>query len=491
MDRLSRRTLGAAAVSGWRRRPRPRLTPRSGSSISDWAPSTARTRQSLPSARLRMRPGPWAISGASLRGAAVRDALRPQDCLYSLIENDGVAEVASVVGVVREALFAPEEGELAARPARGAGDPDRHAHRHREGLLPPPGDAAISTSTIRTSRATLRAQDPPRSTLGWLVRGLARRRAAGSGGLTVLCCDNMASNGRTLRRLVGQFAERVRSAGSPTWIEDQVRFPSSMVDRIVPAATPASLDHAAALLGLRDEAAVSAEGFAQWVIEDDFAAGRPAWEAAGAELVARRPALPGAEAAAAQWRALRHRLSRRPARPAVRRRCDGRSGARPLRRAADAGGDRTPHARRRPASTWMATPRPLLRRFANPSLRHRTLQIAMDGSQKIPVRWLPVLREARRRGAPARTSSWRSLPGSVSWRPRRGRPRAAARRPDGARLRAVVMPVADDPAALVRAALAIEEVFGRDLRQDAALVDELTTALARLTRAGARAALPG
>src|SRR3712207_4330683 len=69
------------------------------------------------------------------------------------------------------------------------------------------------------------------------------------------------------------------------WIEDEVRFPSSMVDRIVPAATPASLDHASALLSLRDEAAVSAEAFLQWVIEDDFAAGRPRWEAVGAELV--------------------------------------------------------------------------------------------------------------------------------------------------------------------------------------------------------------
>ena len=125
------------------------------------------------------------------------------------------------------------------------------------------------------------------------MSGLARRRAAGSGGLTVLCCDNMASNGRTLRRLVGQFASAFEP-GLASWIEDQVRFPNSMVDRIVPAATPASLDHAAALLGLRDEAAVSTEAFAQWVIEDDFAAGRPCWEAAGAQLVARCRPLPGA-----------------------------------------------------------------------------------------------------------------------------------------------------------------------------------------------------
>ena len=91
----------------------------------------------------------------------------------------------------------------------------------------------------------------------------------------------MANNGRTLHGRVQQFAEQPGSGDSSDWIEDEVRFPSSMVDRIVPAATPAALDHAAAVLGLRDEAAVSAEGFAQWVIEDGFAAGRPCWEAVG------------------------------------------------------------------------------------------------------------------------------------------------------------------------------------------------------------------
>ena len=145
---------------------------------------------------------------------------------------------------------------------------------------PATGDLDLTHPDIR---ADLAGRDPPRSTLGWLVRGLKERRAASAGGLTVLCCDNMASNGRTLRGLVRQFAAEL-APGLAAWIEDEVRFPSSMVDRIVPAATPASLDHAAALLGLRDEAAVSTEGFAQWVIEDDFA-GPAALGAAGAELV--------------------------------------------------------------------------------------------------------------------------------------------------------------------------------------------------------------
>ena len=115
----------------------------------------------------------------------------------------------------------------------------------------------------------------------------------------------------------------------------------------------------------------------------------------------------------------------------------------------------------------------------------------MDGSQKIPVRWLPVLREARQRGAPVphlvtALAVWLRF---LAGRDEAGRD-LPLDDPLAARLRAAAAPVADDPAALVRAALAIEEVFGPDLRQDAALEDQLTAALARIARAGVRAALP-
>ncbi|HEX6015001.1 MAG TPA: hypothetical protein VFY87_25025, partial [Geminicoccaceae bacterium] len=133
----------------------------------------------------------------------------------------------------------------------------------------------------------------------------------------------------------------------------------------------------------------------------------------------------------------------------------------------------------------------LLERFRNRSVQHRTLQIAMDGSQKIPVRWLPVLRTARQRGLPvshlvtALAAWFRFLAGHDE----AGR-ELPLDDPLAARLRAAVVPVADDPAALVRAALGIEEVFGPDLRQDAVLEGQLTAALTRIVQAGVRAALP-
>ena len=486
MDRLSRRTLGGAALEVVL--PSVVALDAEVGIVHLGLGAFHRGHQAIFTQRaLAHESGPWAISGVSLRGAAVRDALQPQDCLYGLIENDGLAEVTSVVGVVREALFAPDESELVL--ARLASPTTRivtltvteKGYCHH----PARGDLDFDHPDIQ---GDLAGQSPPRSTLGWLVSGLARRRAAGSGGLTVLCCDNMASNGRTLRRLVGQFASAFEP-GLATWIEDQVRFPNSMVDRIVPAATPASLDHAAALLGLRDAAAVSTEAFAQWVIEDDFAAGRPCWEAAGAQLVGdvgpyqdlKLRLLNGAHSAIAYLGALLGLpfVADVMADPALARFVE--------RLMLEEIAPLTPLP---PGFDVAGYAQALLRRFANPSLRHRTLQIAMDGSQKIPVRWLPVLREGRRRGLPCP----HLVLALAAWFRFLGGHDEAGRAlplddPMASRLRAVVAPVAHDPAALVPAVLGIEEVFGRDLPADAALVGALTTALERLTQAGARAAL--
>jgi fructuronate reductase len=488
MNRLSRCTLGDVA---------PRVAPPPAAAL-DAAIGIVhlglgafhRAHQAILTQRaLAISPGPWAISGASLRSPAVRDALRPQDCLYTLIENDGVEEQASLVGIIHEALLAPEEDQaLLARLAASATrivtlTVTEKGYCHN----PATGDLDFAHPDIR---ADLAGQALPRSTLGWLVHGLEQRRAAGAGGLTVLCCDNMAENGRTLHRLARQFAESL-DPGLAHWIEDEVRFPSSMVDRIVPAATPASLDHAAELLGMRDEAAVNTEAFAQWVIEDDFAAGRPCWEAVGAELVRhvqpyqdlKLQLLNGPHSAIAYLGALLGLpfVADVMADPALARFVERLM----LEEIA-------PLTTAPPGFDVEAYARALLRRFANRSVQHRTLQIAMDGSQKIPVRWLPVLREGRRRGLPCRhlvtaLAAWLRFLGG---RDEAGR-ELPLDDPLAARLRATVAPVAHDPAAVVREALALEEVFGPDLRQDKALVDALTAALARITQAGVRTALPG
>jgi fructuronate reductase len=223
-----------------------------------------------------------------------------------------------------------------------------------------------------------------------LADGLARRKAAGLPGLTLLSCDNLAQNGQQLRSLLDQYL----SGDLRDWFAEHCTTPCAMVDRIVPATAPADLDACAAAIGLRDEGAVFAEPFSQWVVEDAFAGPRPRWEKHGVQIVsdvtpyetAKLRMLNGAhsllayaglarghdfvhQAIADPWlRPLAERLMRDEAAPTV-----------------------TP-ARGHSLNDYAEA---LLQRFGNPATRHRLAQIAMDGSQKIPQRWLPVLAEAR------------------------------------------------------------------------------------------------
>ena len=256
---------------------------------------------------------------------------------------------------------------------------------------PATGDLDVADSGIEHDLAN---PDSPRTTLGVLGAGIARRPA--NAPLTVLCCDNMATNGPTVQKLLSQYASRSLPQ-LVSRIETEIAFPSSMVDRIVPAATPASLSWAEQRLGLRDDAAIVCEPFTQWVIEDRFAGLRPAWERSGALLTSDvRPfqamklrLLNGTHSAIAYVGQLRGlpTVSEAMADPLVG------SFARRLMKddllatiTAPAGFDVRAYCDA------------LLQRFENPNLAHRTEQIAMDGTQKVPVRWLPPLRESLRDG---------------------------------------------------------------------------------------------
>ena len=127
---------------------------------------------------------------------------------------------------------------------------------------------------------------PPVTVVGQLVRAMQARQRSNAGPLTVVCCDNLPSNGATLRGLVDDFCSLLPRAQTNralrSWIDESVTFPSTVVDRITPATTAADRSDVANYLGLDDEGAVVTEPFSQWVFEDNFAAARPAWESAGA-----------------------------------------------------------------------------------------------------------------------------------------------------------------------------------------------------------------
>ncbi|MCW2866316.1 MAG: Mannitol dehydrogenase domain protein [Marmoricola sp.] len=210
----------------------------------------------------------WGVVGVSLRTPHLHTALTPQDGLFSVVELGPGGARARVVGSMTDYLFGPGAPEAVL---------DRLAHPDtRIVSLTVTGDGYAAASGPRTPA------DP--SWAAYVVAALARRRAAGLGGFTVLSCDNIAASGDAARSALRAYAA-AHDAGLWPWIEQHVTFPDAMVDRITPGTTPELEQLLAHEFGLRDRAPVATEPFRQWVVQDDFACGRPPLEDVGVHLV--------------------------------------------------------------------------------------------------------------------------------------------------------------------------------------------------------------
>lgn len=329
----------------------------------------------------------------------------------------------------------------------------------------------------------------PVSAVGVLVAALEHRQATGRPPLTVVSCDNLQNNGHVLRALVVALAER-RSLDLARWIAERCRFPNTMVDRIVPAPTEEDRADAHHALGLTDLAAISHEPFLQWVIEDDFVDGvRPEWEAAGAEFVSdvapyermKLRMLNAAHSALAYlgYLAGHETIGSAIGHPAFARYCE-RLWHDEVISLID--GIATADLERYAAS--------LAERFANPAIRHRTWQIAMDGSLKLPLRILPTIAARRSRGlaSPCLTlavAAWMVYVGGVD---ERGGA-IDVRDPQAGRLRAALDAAGPDPTPRVRALLNFPDVFPPALADDHAFARDLVTAYTSLRTNGAAAAV--
>lgn len=228
----------------------------------------------------------WAICGVGIRSndTAMRDSLAPQDHLYTLIERSAAGSVVNVIGSIRSFLYAPDGGEEAviAKMAH----PDTHIV-----------SLTITESGYYYNENTheLRSDDPdiqhdlahpdtPVSTFGFLCAALTRRHKQGLKPFTVLSCDNMQKNGAIARHMLVSFA-RLRDAELADWIAREGSFPNSMVDRITPSTSKADIESLASTFGVEDAWPVVTEPFMQWVIEDKFSDGRPAFETVGVQVV--------------------------------------------------------------------------------------------------------------------------------------------------------------------------------------------------------------
>lgn len=228
----------------------------------------------------------WGILGSGLRASdsALLAALGRQDGLYTLVERDAGGETRTVIGSLVGTLDASASSEALldaiAHPAiRIVSITVSEPGYHLDG---PTKTLDLAHPAIR---ADLAEPHSPRTMPGILVEAYRRRRDAGGRAFTALSCDNIPHNGKVLRGAVLALAEASDPALA-AWIADEARFPSSMVDRITPMPTAAEIAALAAETGVDDSAAVFAESFRQWVIEDDFAGGRPDWDRVGAQFVA-------------------------------------------------------------------------------------------------------------------------------------------------------------------------------------------------------------
>jgi fructuronate reductase len=227
-------------------------------------------------------PPPWGILAASLVNPAVVRALHRQDGLYTVLEHTDARLRPVVVGSLCGLMFGPEAPE---RLRAALADPAVKLVTltiTAGGYCTDPVSGGLDPQHPQV-RADL-CSPSPASAVGVVVQALADRRNSGLPPPVVLSCDNLPANGRLLRRACIDHA-RLRDDRLANWIEGQVQFPATMVDRIVPAATEEDRREARATIGMVDEAALAAEGFRQWVIED-FDGERPMWEAVGAQYVA-------------------------------------------------------------------------------------------------------------------------------------------------------------------------------------------------------------
>jgi fructuronate reductase len=337
----------------------------------------------------------WAISALSLKSTGLRDALKDQQGLYTLLEL-GAAPRARIVGAIRELLVGATDASAAFA---------RLVAR----------DTRIVSMTVTEKGYCLDAKNQldfgnpdivhdlahpttPLSTIGWLVEGLRRRRALRVPPYAVLSCDNLPENGKVLHRALADFAAAA-DHDLAKWIESEVASPRTMVDSITPATDDALRERAQSLTGLADAWPIQREPFTQWVIEDLPVMRDADWQSVGVTLAkdvgvydrAKLRLVNGPHSTLTYIGLLRGHLS-----------------------VADAMRDDQLAQFVETLMTEDLAPslgEPLgfdvghyisavLARFRNPGIRHLLSQIAWDGSKKLPVRLTVTLGEALRAGRP-------------------------------------------------------------------------------------------
>lgn len=338
---------------------------------------------------MAVEAGDWSICAVSLQSSTARDQLLPQGCCYTSVSLGVVEKNYQMITSITDILVASEDPSTVLQRMI---DPDVKIVSltiTEKGYCHEPTTRRLNLSDPDIIKDLARPEIPV-TALGFLVEALRQRWRNGTRPFTILSCDNLPSNGALVRRLVLEFAE-IRDPKLALWIKVEACFPSTMVDRITPATTPKDIAHLADDIGYYDPACVQHESFRQWVIEDTFVDGnRPAWDAVGVQFVKdvvahenmKLRCLNGTHSSLAylgylagyetifetiadpDFSAFCTRLWHKEIIPSILQ----PEGEDPV--------------------VYCAT---LLERYQNSAIQHRTYQIAMDGSQKLPQRLLATI----------------------------------------------------------------------------------------------------
>ncbi|MCV6825423.1 MULTISPECIES: mannitol dehydrogenase family protein [Halocynthiibacter] len=427
----------------------------------------------------------WGILAVSLRSPTAKDQLDPQDGAFTSVTLGAGQTEYRVINSISGVLVAPEDPEAVLSKMADPAVKIVSLTITEKGYChePATGELQLDHSDIAHDLANPEA---PKSAIGFIVEALARRRAAAVAPFTVMPCDNIPSNGTLAKGMVLAFAKE-RESALAAWIEENCAFPSTMVDRITPATTPADVKSLEKAQGYHDPACVQHEPFRQWVIEDNFVNGeRPQWEAGGAQFVADVDAhelmklrcLNGTHSTLAYLGYLAgfETIAETVAEPAFAELCK--------RIWRD---EIIPTVPKPEGEDLEAYCDALLERYQNPSIRHRTWQIAMDGSQKLPQRLLGTIADNIQAGREytclaLAVAGWIRYVGGVD----ENGDRIEVKDPLADKLKAAI-DGANTPAAKVQAVLSMKEVFDPSLSSNPDFVARVTEAYEGLLQNGALA----
>ncbi len=435
---------------------------------------------------LNREAGDWLIAGVSLRRPDTRDALAPQDNLYTVAIRDAAQTTLRIIGSVAEILVAPESPQKVLDRLCRPSVKIVSLTVTEKGYCHDPATGNLNKDHPDIQHDLERSHQP-RSALGFIVEAIFQRKKLGHAPFTVLSCDNLPSNGDTVAKLIRQFAA-MRDPSLSAWIDDTIPCPNSMVDRIVPATTDEDRKAVSAGLGVEDAWPVVTEPFSQWVIEDRFVSGRPRWEKYGVQFtkdvhayeLTKLRLLNGSHSSIAYLGYL-------------------------------AGFDKVAEAMKSPLATFIqqlmddeitstlptiagnnltAYKTALIQRFRNPALKHRTWQIAMDGSQKLPQRLLGTIRDRLKQNAPISrlglgVAAWMRY---VYGQDEKGH-KIDVRDPMAPIFAETAAKTGPNAEHLARELLALRAIFGDDLPQNKIFTRTVTQSLAQLFKHGALATI--